>query len=299
MTDLRRYDPAGILAAANETRDRLDGGKLNALEFALALNDLRFRDEKGDYWFLDARTNRWYRFDQEQWQPASTEPNRLEGPTSLAFASSTSPGETEAAVQPPFEKEEPQSWTETRALEVVVQTIGLDYKKGRLSSRDVEEFLAGKYLVDEKGRVWAVGVRSHQWHYFENGRWATSEGPPGLDSLLRPAGVQEGVVCPQCGATVAAPPSDARSTALVALLGLFLSRANPLPEQMADPWDPPAGFPKSLTAPGPRCESCGSVNPTGSRFCNRCGAALGCPVCGATNPPGSRFCAQCGAPLGG
>ena len=47
------------------------------------------------------------------------------------------------------------------------------------------------------------------------------------------------------------------------------------------------------------CSACGFKNPSGMRFCGRCGAALPspCPACGAENPPGFKFCGQCGASL--
>lgn len=48
------------------------------------------------------------------------------------------------------------------------------------------------------------------------------------------------------------------------------------------------------------CAACGAENPTTSRFCGSCGAALGgmaCPSCGVRNPTDHRFCGQCGAAL--
>jgi class 3 adenylate cyclase/tetratricopeptide (TPR) repeat protein len=50
-----------------------------------------------------------------------------------------------------------------------------------------------------------------------------------------------------------------------------------------------------------RCESCGTENPTGQRFCGHCGAALTliCGSCGATNQPSQRYCGACGTPLAG
>ena len=47
------------------------------------------------------------------------------------------------------------------------------------------------------------------------------------------------------------------------------------------------------------CPSCGHEPPTGSAFCNGCGAklVLSCPSCGSQPPPGSRFCNDCGASL--
>jgi hypothetical protein len=48
------------------------------------------------------------------------------------------------------------------------------------------------------------------------------------------------------------------------------------------------------------CPSCGHEPPSGSPFCNGCGAklVLTCASCGATPPPGSRFCNGCGATIG-
>jgi class 3 adenylate cyclase/tetratricopeptide (TPR) repeat protein len=48
-----------------------------------------------------------------------------------------------------------------------------------------------------------------------------------------------------------------------------------------------------------RCESCGTENPTGQRFCGECGSALSliCGSCGAANQPGQKFCGACGTQL--
>ena len=137
-----------------------------------------------------------------------------------------------------------------------------------------------------------------------------SEQPPGLDALLRVAGqpqpcaacgnlVDQGQVCPKCGAAVVAELSPELAQACSAMLGFLYSRPDPIPEQVTDPWNPPPGFPKQLTEPDVRCAACGARNPAGSLFCNQCGKGLGCPSCGATNPPHHRFCYQCGAPLKG
>src|SRR5512145_1436132 len=47
------------------------------------------------------------------------------------------------------------------------------------------------------------------------------------------------------------------------------------------------------------CPACRAENPTGSRFCLQCGAALGarCADCGAELPVGARFCNRCGATI--
>nr|WP_237447985.1 adenylate/guanylate cyclase domain-containing protein [Nocardioides flavescens] len=49
------------------------------------------------------------------------------------------------------------------------------------------------------------------------------------------------------------------------------------------------------------CDSCGTSNPAGQRFCGECGTALArsCPTCGAAAPAGQRFCGECGHALAG
>ena len=47
------------------------------------------------------------------------------------------------------------------------------------------------------------------------------------------------------------------------------------------------------------CQTCGTVNLAGAKFCSECGGRLlaGCPNCGATNLPGAKFCSECGTHL--
>jgi membrane protease subunit (stomatin/prohibitin family) len=51
------------------------------------------------------------------------------------------------------------------------------------------------------------------------------------------------------------------------------------------------------------CQSCGSKNPVGTKFCGNCGASLAppakiiCPKCKTENPASMKFCGSCGAPL--
>ncbi len=49
-----------------------------------------------------------------------------------------------------------------------------------------------------------------------------------------------------------------------------------------------------------RCAGCDHENPSESRFCLECGAAMAasCAACGAELPSGVKFCNQCGAPQG-
>jgi class 3 adenylate cyclase/tetratricopeptide (TPR) repeat protein len=47
------------------------------------------------------------------------------------------------------------------------------------------------------------------------------------------------------------------------------------------------------------CQSCGTENREGRKFCAECGAVLAnaCPSCGAANEPGEKFCGECGTTL--
>ena len=53
------------------------------------------------------------------------------------------------------------------------------------------------------------------------------------------------------------------------------------------------------------CPKCHAANPSGSKFCNECGAlmtkmteeTIACPQCGKANPVGSKFCNECGAKM--
>ncbi len=50
------------------------------------------------------------------------------------------------------------------------------------------------------------------------------------------------------------------------------------------------------------CQSCGTANPEGAKFCSECAAPLRpagiCVACGFANAPGSKFCNECAQPLG-
>jgi class 3 adenylate cyclase/tetratricopeptide (TPR) repeat protein len=48
------------------------------------------------------------------------------------------------------------------------------------------------------------------------------------------------------------------------------------------------------------CQTCGTENDAGRRFCVECGSRLpgGCPVCGTVNPLAAKFCGTCGTSLG-
>ena len=47
------------------------------------------------------------------------------------------------------------------------------------------------------------------------------------------------------------------------------------------------------------CPSCGTLNPTGTKFCGECGTRLAsaCATCGTPNTAGTKFCGECGTPM--
>jgi hypothetical protein len=273
MTDLRRYYLHDVLVAAIELRDAVDSGTLSRFEFALKLNDFRFRDDEGDYWFLDARTARWYRFAQGAWQPAAADPKVLEGPVSATLHRAVSPADAGAQLEPLANSDDADDWSVPNLMERIAQVTRLDYERGRTSAAEVEDILAGQIAIDEGGRIWAVGVRSGQWYHVKDGQWQPAQGAPGLEPTAEPAALDASV------------------------LRFVFSDAERLPERVAEPWDPPAGFPESLIERDIQCPACSAKNPPGSRFCNQCAERLGCPACGTVNPPHHRFCYQCGRGL--
>ena len=48
-----------------------------------------------------------------------------------------------------------------------------------------------------------------------------------------------------------------------------------------------------------QCLECGAENPSGARFCERCGVAMEvrCAQCGASAKASAKFCVACGQPL--
>lgn len=56
---------------------------------------------------------------------------------------------------------------------------------------------------------------------------------------------------------------------------------------------------KRINSKDASCSQCGSTNPAGSKFCNKCGFRLisMCRRCTNNNPAGSKFCNKCGYDL--
>jgi hypothetical protein len=312
MTNLRRYNTRDILSAVTELFNELDDGDLGSLQFMVTLNDFRFRDAEGDYWFLDPHLENWFRFERGRWRQSSAdaEPRTLEGPVSLTRYISATPVEILPEHEAPVARQNGEEPTATEMMEVMVRASGSGYRQGRISSKQAEQSLAGVYVADHNGRAWTVGIRSGGWYYFEDGQWRVADHPPELESLVPlridiqqcptcGLWVRAGDECPQCDAVVLAELSAEVAYAHAVMLRFFLSGADRFPEYVTDPWDPPAGFPEALVEPDLQCGACGARNAARSRFCNQCGTRLGCLSCGTPNPPHHRFCSQCGVPLEG
>jgi hypothetical protein len=308
MTDLCRYFLHDVLVAATGLRDEFDAGRLSRLEFAVKLNDFRFRDEEGDYWFLDARTIQWYCFDRRQWQPTGEDPKVLEGPVSPTLKQPIPIEDGGPQLEPLASGDGAEDWALPEILVRIARVTRTGYERGRTSSNDVEEMLAGQVLLDGKGQVWAVGVRSGQWYYVEDGQWQLSQvapssvsapgpGPDSLQCTDCGALVEQVKVCQECGTALETASPVEQPLLGASILQFLFSSADRLPETVTDPWDPPAGFPEPLIEADVQCPSCSARNPPGSRFCNQCGSRLGCPNCGTVNPPHHRFCYHCGAAL--
>lgn len=310
MTELARHSPLDVFRFVEELGRRVELGVLSEEAFHHTMNECKFRDADGVYWAVGPESKQWYRYDQGEWRPSDAPPDNLEGPASLGTRVPTTVEELPEEYEEDLEIEDQPLIPGQQAIEQIVGNVRSAYEEGEISSRQAEELLMEYYLIDKEGRFWTAGFHSGGWYFFAERRWNEAQGPPPSESLLhksrrpcRECGelLEDWGECPQCGAEN--PPDWAESTVQISvgILHFMSFGMDQLPEPVAEAWDPPAGVPEMPRpeSAGIRCPACGVINPTGSRFCNRCGTDLGCPYCGATNPPGSRFCNQCGAALGG
>lgn len=286
MVALRKYSLDAVQAAAQALRQNLDRGVIQLPEFWLEQNLFRFRDGRGHHWYLDVRANSWHCFAQEAWQEAGPTPARLEG-VAVPVLEMALAAEEDAAND--VTDDSPVEGPVPEMLAANVRQLRQAYERGLLPSTDIEVVLADQYLIDREGTFWAVGVRSGRWYRSEEAEWVQVDAPPAAQTLLEeePARCPEcGQVtladgtCPNCGQVQGVVLPDLSEEAYARIFAFALLGSGFVPESVADPWEPPGGFPGAETAPEIRCDACQTINPAGSPFCRVCGAALTCPTCG-------------------
>lgn len=279
--------------------------------------NLKFRDEKGEYWTYGLRGGRWYRFREGKWQKPRTKPNVLEGPVELA-----------SLLQHQEISDETGTVEIPEDLTSLVQGIKDKYQAGMFSSDQVEILLADLVVLGEDGAAWAVGFRSGTWYKFIGDQWVGQKEP------FKPLPIpQDGMVtcsncskqveadnqfCTHCGKELLDKAHSAAQT-----LWPQLEKIGFLPEAVAEPWEPPDSYPERLV-----CEFCGLNRLDKEVTCPNCKSsspidpntpaveaapapppdpeAFGgqgtmmlavCPNCGARVMPDQDFCGECGTAM--
>jgi len=322
MTELRMYSTDTIFRAVKDLLDRYTDGFVHSLELASALDKFLFRDSQKKYWFMDIANKQWFRFEGETWQAAEPANGWLEGSQSVieyAEIPETKVEELEDLFP------EDTKFEATFVLDKIINSAFEAYKRGDLSTMDVETFIHRYYLADKGGRFWTMGVHSRSWYYFNDYEWVKEDGKPDEDNLIRfepttkdcekcGEPLKGEFICSKCGHIAGLSLVNGSNEADVNVVWFLIYGIGSLPEQVTGEWEPPhtfAGLPELELLPGLmggesnlddgeagiKCASCGAINPGDSRYCNQCGASLGCPNCGTFNTPGSKFCNQCGNPL--
>ncbi len=285
MINLMYYLPTDIANAITQLRLNYEAGGIDAHEYHASLNRFQFRDVAGNYWAVDARTGGWYRFTQQQWQPADLIPDHLEGPIEFAryrLARSDDHGPDAPPIDLPPDR---RHWPPTRVLVDLIEYVVTAYNQGQLSSSDAEALLKNRFLIDTCGRFWMLGLRSRQWYWFEAGRWTPAAQPPDPKSLLRYE--PRAIVCPKCGQALTNEdrcprckmPIERRvaggsEETIAALFNLAAFGDGSLPEPITAEWNPPNWSPMAIGEARPVCAACGAPMQPGRKFCTRCGASL-------------------------
>jgi hypothetical protein len=254
ILDLRRYTVDLVHRAAGRVRQRAAGGLLGQIDLALAMAQFRFRDLEGCPWFLDAYGGQWYRHDGCDWQGAGAPPAVLEGADGLPTPAGEFDLALESADRPGAEAEMTRAGA--AALAESVALVRVAYEAGELSSLEAHALLARWFLVDRCGTFWGVGVHSGRWYRFAEDAWQQAGGPPDSQSLVRlhpsagpcpicgqPAEGQRS--CAHCGTALPGDLSGLSDQAYGAVARFVLEHAGSLPEPVASPWTPPAGYPNA------------------------------------------------------
>lgn len=303
MTDLSWFSTeelAGIASSITELGpDEGDPGAPSAV----------FRDVDGAYWRAGA--SGWAVHSEGGWRRADAPPALLEGPAALA---ALAPG-----LKRPARAEAPERRSDDvlAFLRDTATDVSEAYVRGEISSEDAESLLAGHVVCDAGGVVWLPGCRSGRWYGFRDGSWSPADGPPDAGSFVEPGRgprtcgscgreSAEGRFCPSCGTELPEEAPLVWPERAGEAIAAFVEADTPLPEPVADPWDPPPPAAEeaapSEPAPGQTCPRCGEPAAEGDAFCPNCGSALAgmpaaCPACGTPAEADDAFCANCGTRL--
>lgn len=286
MTDLRTYQADQVAAALRVTRIYLQSVDARPRQVAEVLAQLLFRDQEGIYWAVDPMAERWYRWQDGDWQASRTPDGPLEGVAWLDAPTSLPPEEG------PSEEIALPSMTAAQAAATITDRLGAAYREGHVSSDQANGLLERVALVSHEGHVWRSGVQSGRWYAFIDGAWAGQPDAPADDTLLGRSELVTWAADEHEGESLDTPAAEALGASL--LLG-----ATTLPEPVTAPWDPPEATPPIW----PACSSCGRENIPGSRYCTWCGKPAShnakplCPSCGSPTKAADRFCGRCGTPL--
>ncbi len=191
------------------------------------LASFKFRHESGSWWYCSPPGQRWHRHVQGKWLQASPTGGGLLGPVWVAdLLEFEADGPVDIDV--PLEQDipdQPDVAGEERLQTMAMAVAGVQdrFAAGELNSAAAEAILRKFYLLDERWRLWTVGVRSGRWFELTETGWQP-----------RDAGPQT------------SPPSDSPDylEGLLKAQGPILGGAAPaIPEPVAPDWCPPDGFP--------------------------------------------------------
>lgn len=330
MTNLRINLQKDIEETAQDLNEQYTLGAIDLHMYGTKLSCLIFRSQSTDYWALDGRGMQWYCFSKSAWKPMAGVPSRLEGLADLPiFHSSlnekrTKIDETELPPETKGSRPDHQIYSE------FVDLIHSAYQDGDLTSDEAEAYLYSHFLIARNGLPWTLGVKTRHWYRFNQDKWQMSKTPPtdmqlarlpGADRLCPKCGKETAgeSQCPHCGAELPTSLALDNKEAWIAMTDYLVNSLGELPEQLIEPWQPPAWYPDAIHPAGVTCTLCQASNPAGSRFCNSCGSpflqeqdepkstqkqkaespktSMICLSCGAILAPGKKFCTNCGTPV--
>jgi RNA polymerase subunit RPABC4/transcription elongation factor Spt4 len=319
--DILKYNTIDIEAHMRSLWGEFEAGMISSRDYWALQPTFIFRDDRSAYWYYDPSSTNWYRHLDGVWQAGIMESVQLEGLEGAIPIRLFRVDEMEQFIKVRELDPEPADLSPLEALVDLSEETKKAYEQGLITSSDVKELISLQCIMDVKGGIWAFGIRSNQWFYFEDGKWWGADRPPRPDTLLKAEDIAnicpkcntifvEGDICPNCRSGVTKKLGKVGALADKRLLEFANLAEHYFPEDITDPWDPPTEF---LGLPEPAlisqldeassdesrvpCASCGAMNPATSLFCNQCGTKLGCPNCGTINRPESKFCRQCGSSL--